>query len=414
VGFCILFQGNTLALTFGLGFGAVLLLLCGFILTLVLLFTLSLVIYSETNGRPARKRVVTLLCVAVLLPLAVCVLARLAGAGDAGAVGAVLLDAIRSPVFAWTPIAGWSSAGALSLIAGDMGGGLLFLGPVGLALAALVAYIALSHPDYYEDVLVAAETAFEKRRNLTEGQLNAEMSSSAKVRVVGIGIGGAGARTLFYKHLRESFRANRLGLWGLQSVLTAAGAALLAAFLGDKSLTVILQILMWMQVFLIGMGRGLKELYMHYVYLIPESSFSKIIWGNLEVAFKTLVEAAVVFGLVCAITGARPLHAVAACAVYVLFSFLLIGVNYISLRFTGADLSTGLLMIVYIVAVLLIMLPGLVIAAAAYVLIAATPGPPIALVVLAAWELAAALACFALSRGILHNCDMPVVKPRGS
>ncbi|MDR2354745.1 MAG: putative ABC exporter domain-containing protein [Clostridiales Family XIII bacterium] len=408
-GFFLLFQGNSLGLAFGLRFGAVLLLMCCFIAALVLLFTLSLVVYSATNGRPARKTAVKLLCAAALLPLAIHCLTRLAGAAD---LGAALSAVIRSPVFAWTPIAGWTSAGTVFLIEGNAGSGALFLGLIGLTILALIAYIAFSRPDYYEDVLVATETAFEKKRGLAEGQINTEMSSSARVRVTGTGIGGAGARAFFYKHLRESFRANRLGLWGPQSVLIVAGAALLAAFMRSDGLFLILQILMWTQVFLIGTGRGLKELYMHYIYLIPESSFSKIVWSNLEIAFKVLVEALFIFGLAGAILGEHPLYTAVFAAVYVLFSFLLLGVNYLSLRFTGADLSTGLLLLIYFLTVLLAMLPGLVLAGVFAFVFSVAPWVPPA--VLAAWELVAALACFALSRGILHSCDMPVIKPQSS
>jgi hypothetical protein len=408
-GFFVLFQGNSLAATFGLRFGAVLLLMCGFIAALVLLFTLSLVIYSVTNGRPARKRAVKLLCAAALLPLAAFCLTRLAGAADPVAA---LPGVIRSPVFAFTPVAGWASAGAIFLLEGNAGSGALLFGLIGSAIIVLIAYIALSRPDYYEDVLVASETAFEKKRGIAEGRIDAEMSSSAKVRVTGTGIGGVGARAFFYKHLRESFRANRLGLWGLQSVLIAAGAALLAAFMKSGGLFMILQVLMWIQLFLIGTGRGMKELYTHYIYLIPESSFSKIVWSNLEIAFKVLVEALFIFGLAGAIMGETPPVTAAFIAAYTLFSLLLIGVNYLSLRFTGADLSTGLLLFIYVLTVLTAMLPGLALAAVLAFVFAAAPWVPPA--VLAAWELIAALACFALSRGILHSCDMPVIKPRAS
>jgi hypothetical protein len=40
-------------------------------------------------------------------------------------------------------------------------------------------------------------------------------------------------------------------------------------------------------------------------------------------------------------------------------------------------------------------------------------GPPVGLAALAVWELLAALVCFALSKGALHNCDMPVVRNKG-
>jgi hypothetical protein len=95
--------------------------------------------------------------------------------------------------------------------------------------------------------------------------------------------------------------------------------------------------------------------------------------------------------------------------VYTLFSFLLLGINYLSLRWTGADISAGLLLFIYTIAVMVIMLPGLI----AAIVIGSNiegSGVLIGLGVLALWELVAAIGCFTLSKGILHNADMPVLR----
>lgn len=407
-GFFILFQSNSLSTGFGVGFTGVLLVLLGFMLAVGVLQILSLLIYSLTNGNPGRKRTVRILAALAFLPLIAYTVVQLASTGD---LLPALENTLRSPFFAWTPLVGWASAGTVSLIAGDMGNGFLFYGLLVLSGALLILYIALSNPDYYEDVLVATETAFERKRVLAEGQINPEASSRKKVKVVKTGIGGLGSSAIFHKHLRESFRANRFGLWGVSSVIMVAGAALFSFFLrgGDGGTLILLQILMWMQIFLIGTGRGLKELYLHYLYLIPESSFRKIVWSNLEIAFKVLVESVAVFGLAGLIMGEPVLLIVADIVVYTLFSFLLLGINYLSLRWTGADISAGLLVFIYIIAVIIIMLPGLIAAIVIGSMIEEI-GLLIGLGVLALWELLAALGCFALSKGVLHRSDMPVLR----
>jgi hypothetical protein len=407
-GFFILFQSNSLSTGFGVGFDAVLLVLLGFMLAVGVLQILSLLIYSLTNGKPGRKLAVRILAVAAFLPLLVYTGVQLAGTG---ALLPALENTLRSPLAAWTPVAGWASAGTVSLISGDTGSGLLFFGLLVLSGALLILYIALSNPDYYEDVLVATETAFEKKRVLAEGQINPEVSSTKKVKVARTGIGGVGTSAIFYKHLRESFRANRLGLWGVSSIIVVLGAALFSWFLRgvDGGTLILLQILMWIQVFMIGTGRGLKELYMHYLYLIPESSFQKIVWSNLEIAFRVLVESVAVFSIAGLIMGEPFWLVAAAIAVYTLFSFLLLGINYLSLRWTGADISAGLLIFIYTIMVIVIMLPGLIAAIILGSMIEGT-GVLIGLGVLALWELLAALGCFALSKGVLHNSDMPVLR----
>jgi len=407
-GFFILFQSNSLGRNFGVGFDAVLLVLLGFILAVSMLQILSLLIYSLTNGRPGRKLAVRLIAAAVFLPLITYLGLQLIGTG---APLPALENTLRSPLAAWTPVAGWASEGTVALITGDMGSGLLFLGLLVLTGVLLILYIALSNPDYYEDVLVATETAFEKKRDMSRGQFNTEGSLTKKVKVSKTGIGGIGSSAIFYKHMRESFRANRLGLWGLPSILAILGAALFSLFLRgeDGGIIILLQTLMWMQIFFIGTGRGLQELYMHYIYLIPGSSFPKIVWSNLEIAFRVLVESLAIFWIAGLIMGEPVLLIVAVIAVYTLFSFLLLGINYLSLRWTGADISTGFMMFIYTIAVAVIMLPGLV--AAVFIgSMFGENGVLIGLGILALWELVAALGCFALSEGILHHCDMPVAK----
>ncbi|MDX9871773.1 MAG: putative ABC exporter domain-containing protein [Clostridia bacterium] len=405
-GFFILFQSQSLGTNFGLGFDGILLVFLGFILAVGLLQVISLLIYSLTNGKPARKMAVRMMAVAAFLPLAAYLAVRFAESGN---ILTALESALRSPVSSWTPVAGWAAECAVALISGNLGSGLLFFGMILLTGALFMVYIALSNPDYYEDVLVASETAFEKKRLLSESQVNTEAHSTKKIRLTQTGISGWGANTLFYKHLRESFRANRLGLWGGTSFFIAGGAVLASFLLRNSGMLVLLQILMWIQIYLIGTGRGLRELYMHYLYLIPEDSFTKIIWSNLEIVLKVLVESLFVFTLSGLIMREDPLLVAAVIIVYTLFSFLLLGINYLFLRWTGADISEGILILIYTLAVGLIMLPGLV-AAIVIANFLGEGGILIGLTTLALWELLAGLVCFAWSKGILHRCDMPVLK----
>ncbi|MDR2403753.1 MAG: putative ABC exporter domain-containing protein [Spirochaetaceae bacterium] len=406
-GFFILFQSNSVSVGFGVGFDAVLLLLLGFFLAVLLLLILSMVIYSVSNGRPRRKLAVKLFTLGAFLPLAVYGTLQFIKTGD---IWSTLEKTLASRVFAWTPVAGWASEGVIALIRGELGTGFLFLALLPLTGVLLIMYIVLSKPDYYEDVLVAAERTSEKKRSIASGQIQADSFLSKKTAAAKTGIGGSGAASLFYKHLRESFRANPLGLWGLPSISLVISAAIMAAFMRNTEggMLILLQILMWIQIFLIGTGRGLRELYFHYIYLIPESSFSKILWSNLELILKVLVESFFMFivaGLI--VDETFPVIA-AAILSYSLFSLLLAGVNFLSLRWIGADISHGVLLFIYIIAVVVIMLPGLIGA----IIAGSILGAPAGLGILSAWELLAALVCFALSRDILHRSDMPVIKTR--
>jgi hypothetical protein len=156
-GFFILFQSYSMGIYFGLGFDAVLLLLLGVFLAILLLLILSMVIYSASNGRPRRKRAVKLFSLAAFLPLGIHGALQFIQTGN---IWEALKKTLASRVFGWTPIAGWAAEGASALILGEPGRGFLFLALLPLTGALLIAYIALSKADYYEDVLAAAEGAF--------------------------------------------------------------------------------------------------------------------------------------------------------------------------------------------------------------------------------------------------------------
>jgi hypothetical protein len=79
------------------------------------------------------------------------------------------------------------------------------------------------------------------------------------------------------------------------------------------------------------------------------------------------------------------------------------------MRFTLAKVNAGLLLFYYFAAFIVIMLPGLIPAIAAGVLVEGA-GMLLGLLILAVWELVAALACFALAQGILHRMDIQIMK----
>ncbi|MCL2266680.1 MAG: putative ABC exporter domain-containing protein, partial [Treponema sp.] len=177
-----------------------------------------------------------------------------------------------------------------------------------------------------------------------------------------------------------------------------------------RNLLTVMQILMWSHIFLIGTGRGLKETFSHYIYMIPESSFKKIIWSNLEVVIKSFTEGAVIFTVCGIILKENPLMIISCIVAFTLFSFTILGINYVFMRFTGANVSAGILMMAYFFAVLIVIVPGAVLAFVTGIAIGGKTGVITGILILSLWELLTGAGCFALSKGVLHNCDMAVLK----
>ena len=405
-GFFILFQWGTLGTWFGINFGGLLLILLVYMLAISLFQILSLLIYSLTNGRPKRKTAVKIGSVILFMPM-MAVFARyfIGSDGDIVAAAEALL---HSPITAWTPIVGWSASAILAFFSGRLLFSLLFLGVLIAFGIILILIVLLSNPDYYEDVLVATETAFEKKRAAEEGTATFDHFKTAKKVADNKPLRGNGASALFYKHMRESFRANPLGIWGMWSILMVVGVAAGSFFMrmndgGADSIAVILQIVMWIQLFMVGTGRGVSELSSHYIYMIPAPPFTKLLWNNWEAVAKVTAESLVAFTAAGIILQAPPLMIAAAIWTYIAFTLMLIGLNHLILRWAGIAKSAGILAVMYLLIVALIMLPGLIPA----LIIGFMYGAAIGIGILALWLTLAALGCFWLSKGILHRCDMP-------
>ncbi|MCL2171065.1 MAG: putative ABC exporter domain-containing protein [Defluviitaleaceae bacterium] len=405
-GFFILFQGGTLG-GFGIGPSGVWIAMGGYMSAILVLSIVSLAVYSFTNSNPRRKQGVKIALMLMVAPLLAIFAINFL---DYGYIGPALDAVVESPFFTFFPIAGWTATGIVNIFAGYTAIGLAFLAGNLVFGGIITAYILLSNPDYYEDTLVATETAFEKLRAAEEGNLGGVIGSERKVKVAKTGVGGAGASAMFYKHLRETFRTNRLGFLSTFTLITIP-AAIVLAFL-DVELVMILQILMWIQLFAVGTGRGLQETYQHYLYMIPESSFKKIIWSNMESIFKTMVQGALIFLPAGLILGANPLIILGCFAVFVLFTFMIIGINYPYLRFTGANMGNGLLLTIYFASIIIVIAPGLLAALIVGNTIGGTFGQIVGLGILATWQLLAGAGCFYLGRGVLDKADMPNIRPK--
>lgn len=403
--FFILFQSESIGNTFGIGFSGLLLLMLALMLCMGISSVIAVLIYSATNSNPRAKILAKTVFVLLLVPFVAVFATHYL---ETGSLTAALDFLCRSELLTWFPVIGWAASACIAVFSGAVLTGLFFFGITVLFGAALIAYLALSRTDYYEDVLVATETTFEKRRAQESGNINAAFKTDGRVKIAKMGISGIGAKAIFGKHMRESFRQSRFGFINLTSLLMMAAGLTASAFMrGSDSQMILLQVFMWMQIFFIGTGRGLREIYIHYIYLVPEPSFSKIVWCNMEAVLKTLIESLVIFGIGGIIIGESPLVIIATTIVYALFTMLLLAINFLSMRWTGANVSAGLLIAVYLLAVIISLAPGVAGAIVFYVFFGESMAG--SLCILAAWELALALVYFALSRGVLHGCDMPTM-----
>ncbi|SHO53733.1 putative ABC exporter domain-containing protein [Anaerocolumna xylanovorans] len=396
-GIFLLLQANTF-ISMGLTTLDLFLFFGGYVLALLLFEFMSLSIYIISNQKGNRKNIIKAIAFAPFLLLGLFFLYNFQGSGN---FNIALLSCVEKGALKLIPVAGWITEGLRNYLSGNMQGMGYNLILTLLMGIFFLAVIILYHSDYYEDVLVATETAFEKKRAISEGNINAMANTSKKIRKGKRELKGMGPKALFYKHLLESSRGNRFFLFDGSSFLMIAGANI-AAYLGKSSVgpILVLSISMYLQSFFIGTGRGLKELYTHYIYLIPESSFKKIIWSNAEVIVKHTLESIFMFFLPLLFTNWNPMTAILCALVRSLFSVFLVSANLLSQRIFKDVISQGLLVIIYLLFIIFAMAPG-IIAAFYYGLFA-----------LSLWEALLSLLFFYLSRGVLHNSDIPTLQKK--
>jgi len=418
----MVFQIQWMRSGFGISLGGVMVAMLGYIAIAIVCQIMTLLIYAFTNVSPRRKRMTKIIILAMFLPV---IAVFMLGFISEGSASEALQLMLASPVLDFTPIVGWASAGITAILLGDMLMGIFFIGLLIAIGAIFFGIIYFGNPDYYEDVLGATESVFEATRAAQEeGITAASISLSDKpVKLKGTGINrGAGASAFLYKHIRESFRTNRLGLWGIGSAVIVIGAIVWSGmtrhnhgaqlYLADAEghILIILLALVGLKLFTSGLGRGLLETYYHYIYMVPDKPFTKWIWANMESMFKVFVESVVIFSAAGIIVGAPVWTVLLAIVTYVLFTFYILGINLAFLRITGANLKAGALIAIYFVVVLVPLVPGVVAGIFVMLFAPAAIAMTLSLAAVSAWMLLVGVGCFALSKGVLHTCDMPTLK----
>ena len=395
--------------TMGLPFGALLAAVGVFFLALCLMAVGSLVAYNLTNGRPWRRRALRVGVAACCLPAAIALVVEVTRTG----VSAEALETwVASPWLTWTPIVGWTGEAAYALAHGDRLVGLGFLGLIVAAMAGLAWWFARGSIDFYEDAVVATQTRYEKVRAVQSGEATTyEAISDKTVTVRGTGVGGFGASAFFHKQLREARRASRIGPWGASSLFLVLVATVMALLLRDEDNTtalvpIIVMLCLFQFLIVSSIDRGMNELSFHYVFLVPESSFAKIVGSNLQSSLKSLGEAVVAYAVAGVVLAAHPALVVLAVVVHVGFTALMTGFLLAVMRLTGVNASQKTIMILYAMGVFVVQAPGAVVGSVVGFIVGELTGAIVGLAVFAAWEVTVAVLCFLLARDCLDRADI--------
>ena len=409
----VFFQANWFRSSFGVGLGGFFFVWLGYVLFSFITQLLQIFIYAFTHESMAKKRIaatVTLLCFAPLVFGGTFHLVS----SDFAPIYA-LTATLESRVLDFTPFIGWAAYGTANLALGNAASAALFTGLVFVFGATLFVILYVKDPDFYEHAAGVTQSAYEIQRDAMEGDVQSVLNTRENVKVKGTGLFGfSGASAFFGKHLRESLRAGRLGLWGLPSLAFVVGSGFLAhvSFNANASshgwnLLLIVSGLIGIKYFTSGLGRGYLETFSHYIYLIPENPMRKWFWANGEYVAKVAGEAAAIFVVVGFITREHPLALFVSIVLYVSFTFYMLAINLAFMRFTGIFYRSTIMQVISMFLYIIPVLPGVTVSV---VVALFAPEAWILVVggtVLTWWLLVCGFLLFMASKGILHNCDMP-------
>ena len=258
---------------------------------------ISMAIYIFSNGNEGRKKLVKGIVYAAAALLAIVIFMEYRSVNN---VFTALLNVVDSTAFGFVPIVGWATAFVKAGVEVNI---LMYLVAIVLFVivgAAVVIIMTAGTADYYEDVLLSTEVVFNTQQMAKDGQhVGVINTKKMKIKEKDTGIRrGDGANVLFFRHLLEMKRSSKIPFIGMYTVIATVAAGIMAYM--DKSVVsgyVVLGMLVYIQFFLVAMGKLSVELIRPYIYLIPQSPFKKLIYASMTSIVKPFIDGIIIFGV---------------------------------------------------------------------------------------------------------------------
>lgn len=363
---------------FDLTSGQVFMMMVGLAFLLILAQILSMLLYNLSNGSPARRRTISSVIYGVA---ALPVLYVAAGALRSENVYQGALQGASSPLLNAFPAAGWIRGAVFGAVSGNGGQMSLYTALILVLTVASVVLLVKGNPDYYEDVLQSTEVTYEAMQEKKANENGAGLARFRNRHAVKKGgfHGGWGANTFFYKQLCEMRRKNRFGFLTTSTILIVLIAVGMAVFLervsrGDSDpmdaeamYASVLSTEIYLLFFFQAAADWVAELKKPYIYLVPSSSLSRLIWASATTLAKPLVDGAVAFTVLWLYLRVNPIIWICSILMYASFGCLFTSTSILFFRLFGQPAPKGLLAFLQLLILLVLAIPGGVLALIAIV-----------------------------------------------
>lgn len=304
----IFYQIGNLKRMFDFGFKEILFLFITFVIATFFTQLIAMAIYTYSNGNSIRKEIVRI----VSIVLGVIVLGFIYFNVDisGGEIINNILEITENKVFGYVPVIGWGVMLMKGVVDANIINIIIVLALFLITSIGLLIAMFSGNKDYYEDVLVSTEVNHEilknikdkNKKGINQNHINVNRNSNKKIKskdkVSGINR-GSGAWTIFYKQILEMKRTSKF-VWIDHYILFASIIiAILCYHVKFEYLSyIILGGLMYVQ-FLFSIITGIQfEMSNHYIFLIPDASYKKVVTILLKPLLKGAIEGVIFFSII--------------------------------------------------------------------------------------------------------------------
>ena len=358
VGFFILYQYAWLNMTYGISFGFILLVLLGYGLCIYCGQITSMIIYANVSDSIKKRRTAK----AIILVLCIAALGYIAYQGYSNSQGLLpgIIAAVNSRIFAFFPVAGWLKSIVAGVFYGDTVSALLWAGAVVVYIIVSAIVISKTGDSYYEDVLQSTERTFKAIAASKSGQINEATPEKIKLGKLGIGK-GIGASAIYYKHRLEDRRA-RILLFDTLTLIFMGVNIVFAFLLRKEGIAPAFVFSTYMMIFTAWTGRWVRELVKHYIYLIPETPFRKLLYCARDTVQKIFLESIILFLIISIFVDVTIPEIILAILARASFGLLFMSANIFIERFFGTLIVKFIAVMIYFLSMIVFAVPGIALA----------------------------------------------------
>ena len=319
--------------TFGFIDGAGWILMLAYFLLITITSFLGMLLYAYVSKKPGRRSgarmIISGLIVVFLMPIIVNIFIT-------GDVLKSIVAWLSNDYLKFVPIIGWFREILMGVFLGlNMEISIYILLTL---LTSFIAFIFIYKMDtgFYENVLSGTELK-EKMLEASRKGKTVKAGSGRRYRKVTVRFTVEGSLAIFQKQILEK---RKRGFWllPLRTILMTLGAVLASLSIPADSMELMLGILSIAAYLMLIMNVAAaweSEISYHYVYLIPEKPFSKMLAATLAGVINMFVEGLLIFGLVGIILRIYPLITISVIAAYAALGIVFVYSDLVVRRLFG-------------------------------------------------------------------------------